>query len=328
MNNVVFSTRREIASVLDGCAMTVTDANVYALYGDMLRGAYVIPAGEASKNRDVLFGILSEMSARGLNRSDIVAAVGGGVVCDVTGLAAALYMRGIEHINVPTTLLAAADAGIGGKTAVNLDGKKNLVGAFHMPKAVYVDFSFAASLPRRELLCGLGEIFKTCLLTRKAYAQLVSLYGDAAKLRLDALQQLARSSIEVKCEVVERDFRDNGLRRVLNVGHTVGHALESAENGAKSHGEYVLEGTLAECSMCTELVDGEYLGQLRAMLGTLVGFPKSSAKRLLGYAVCDKKNGRGSIELMLPTSPGEVTGVRLTPEEFAMRYDAAGAKCG
>ncbi len=323
VNNVVFASRSEIAHALGGCAMIVTDRNVKGLYGEIMPNAFAIPAGEKSKCKEVLFDILSEMSKRGLDRGDRIAAVGGGVVSDITGLAASLYMRGIEYINVPTTVLGAVDAGIGGKTAIDFDGRKNLVGSFYMPKTVYIDFSFAASLPRRELMCGLGEIFKTCLLTRKTYDLLVSKFDVAAELRLDVLEELARACVAVKCEVTERDFRESGLRRVLNVGHTVGHALESANKNDKSHGEYVLTGILTECAMCGELVKSEYRAELEEMLLRLVKFPRTSAGGVLKYALGDKKNTNGEIEIMLPVAAGEVACVRLTADDFVERYNLA-----
>ncbi len=169
----------------------------------------------------------------------------------------------------------------------------------------------------------MGEIFKTCLLTRKTYDLLVSKFDVAAELQLDILEELARACVAVKCEVTERDFRESGLRRVLNVGHTVGHALESANKNDKSHGEYVLTGILTECAMCGELVKSEYRAELEEMLLRLVKFPRTSAGGVLKYALGDKKNTNGEIEIMLPVAAGEVACVRLTADDFVERYNLA-----
>ena len=157
-----------VIDALGFCAFTVTDDNVARLYPELTKNAYVIPAGEASKTPETLFAVLAEMSNRRIKRGDRIAAVGGGVVGDLTGLAAALYMRGVEWTSIPTSLLAMVDSGIGGKTAVDFNGIKNLVGAFHMPRDIVISCEFLKTLPEREWLCGTGELIKTCLLSKDA----------------------------------------------------------------------------------------------------------------------------------------------------------------
>lgn len=323
MSNIVFADRSDILSVLGKSAMAVTDENVFALYGKLCSCAYVIPAGEKSKSPQTLFDIIEELSNRGVKRGDTVVAFGGGVVSDVAGLAAALYMRGINYINIPTTLLGMVDAAIGGKTAVNHCGRKNIAGAFHEPTAVYIDLGFLQTLPKRELLCGVGEIVKTCVLTKRSYAMLCERLDGLLNFSEEALRELVCECVNIKNTVTSRDFRESGLRKILNVGHTVGHALESANGFSASHGEYVLVGMLTECAMCREIVDGKFYGEFTAMLKRFVRPPKTSANNVLKYAAGDKKNSDGEISIMVATAPGEVADVRLTPDEFVSRYEAA-----
>lgn len=325
MTNLLYgkSLSSEINVALSQCAITVTDANVAALYPDITRGAFVIPSGESIKTLKTLTAVLEEMSARGLTRSDSIAAVGGGVVGDITGLAAALYMRGIDWIYVPTTSLAMADAGIGGKTAVNFAGVKNLIGAFHAPSSVVISYDFIDTLKERDRLCGIGEIIKTCLLTNCAYRKLADNIDGLAAFDRDAVFALTEQCIEIKNAVVTADPKERGLRKILNVGHTVGHAIESADGYKLSHGEYVLKGMATECAMCKDLIDGEYYAELIDIFKRFTTPPRTSANAVLGLAARDKKNTDGNIDIMLPVAAGEVLDVEMTRADFVARYDSA-----
>lgn len=313
----------DIINALSLCSAIVTDENVVRLYPQFTRDAIVIPAGESSKTPETVLNILSELSARGLSRRDRIAAVGGGVVGDVAGLAAALYMRGIEWVSVPTTLLAMADAGLGGKTAVNFSGIKNLIGAFHAPSEVIVSYEFIKTLSARDRLCGIGEVIKTCLLTKRAYAALISNIDGLAEFDGDAVYALIEQCIEIKNAVVTADPREKGLRKILNVGHTVGHALESADGYKLSHGEYVLKGMAAECAMCKDLIDGDYYAELIAIFKRFVTPPRTSANAVFDRAVKDKKNADGKINIMLPVAAGEALDVSMERADFSERYDRA-----
>ncbi|MDE6401356.1 MAG: 3-dehydroquinate synthase [Clostridiales bacterium] len=313
----------DIKNALSLCAMTVTDDNVAQTYPKLTYGAFVIPSGEESKNPQTLMSVISEMSARGLSRRDRIAAVGGGVVGDITGLAAALYMRGIEWINVPTTLLAMADAGIGGKTAVDHAGVKNLIGAFHAPSSVIVSYDFIKTLSEREMLCGIGEIVKTCLLTKRAYGKLTDNIDGLAAFDRNAVYSLIEECIEIKNAVVTADPNESGLRKILNVGHTVGHALESADGFKLSHGEYVLKGMAAECAMCKDLIDGEYYNELITLFKRFTSPPRTSANAVTERAAKDKKNIGGRINIMLPVAAGEVLDVGMERADFSERYGSA-----
>ena len=229
----------------------VTDSNVYALYSEFFKkyfngvNIFVLPAGEENKNFQSLYQILEKMTGAGMHRTSRLFAVGGGVVGDIGGLAAALYMRGISYVQIPTTLLSQVDSSVGGKTAVDLGGVKNVVGAFYQPCEVLIDPQFLKTLPARELKCGLGEIVKYAALSTEIFEKLKS---NPDKLTdLDFLSSLILDCVRHKARVVELDEKENGERKSLNVGHTTGHAIELARD--YSHGECVLFGMLLETRM-------------------------------------------------------------------------------
>ena len=313
----------DIKRVAASSALTVTDSNVAALYPKLTSGAFVIPAGEKSKTPNTLFDILAEMHRRGLNRHSRVAAIGGGVVGDITGLASALYMRGIEWVSIPTTLLAIVDSGIGGKTAVDFDGVKNLIGAFHSASETYVSAAFLKTLPEREWTCGYGELIKTCLLTADGYKLLKKHKDGLLKKDTGALTELVALCLRTKNDVVTEDPTERGRRKILNVGHTVGHALESLDEYNLSHGEYVLKGMMVECAMFRDKIDGKFYSEVIELTRSLTSPPSASAKPVCEKAMSDKKNAGGLISIMLPVRAGEITEAMLSSEEFIERYNAA-----
>lgn len=200
-----------------------------------------VPAGEGSKSVVIWADLLQRMQDAGLTRSDCVAAVGGGVVGDLAGFAAASYLRGIDCYQIPTTLLAMADASVGGKTALNFGGVKNAVGAFHQPQAVLIDTTVLKTLPSRQLANGMAELLKMALTSDPA---LFALLRQPRPPLRDALLR----ALTVKLAVVEQDERETGLRRVLNFGHTLGHGIEAACGGRLLHGECVGLGMLPMCA--------------------------------------------------------------------------------
>ena len=313
----------DILNALSFCSMIVTDVNVAKLYPKYTKNAYVIPEGESSKSPEVLFSIIAEMSKRNIKRDDVIAAVGGGVVGDVTGLAAALYMRGIDWINIPTTMLAMVDAGIGGKTAVNVGGVKNVAGVFHAPKSTVISFEFLETLYEREWLCGYGELVKTCLLTKHAYEQLKARVDGLLEFDRDDVYALIQECVNIKRAVVAADPKEKALRKILNVGHTVGHALESLDCGRLSHGEYIMKGMMTECAMCNDIIDEKYYNELNDIFYRFTTPPRTTAKSVCEFALKDKKNTGDTITLMLPVSPGEILDVRIAQEDFLSRYDRA-----
>lgn len=315
--------RGDVENALSACSMVVTDSNVAELYPDLAANAFVIPAGEKSKSMETLTAILTEMDARGLKRTDKVAALGGGVVGDVTGLAAALYMRGIDWIVIPTTLLAMVDSSIGGKTAIDLLGTKNLIGAFHAPERIVISYDFLETLYQDDWLCGYGEIIKTCLLTEKSYEALIERVDGMAEYNRDDVYALIEKCIEIKNAVVDADPTEKRMRKILNVGHTVGHALEVLDGYKSSHGEYVLKGIMTECAMCKDLMDEEFYEQLISLCKRFVTPPRTTSGSVIKRAVRDKKNDGDTITVMLPVSAGEIIELRISQSDFTQRYDRA-----
>lgn len=313
----------DVQSALSLCAMVVTDENVARLYPELSKNAFVIPAGEKSKSQQTLFSILAAMDSRGLKRADKIAALGGGVVSDVVGLAASLYMRGIDWVVIPTTLLAMVDACIGGKTAIDCAGVKNLIGAFHAPESVIISYHFLETLYEEDWLCGYGEMIKTCLLTEESYAMLIDNLESIIEYDREAVYALIEKCIEIKQAVVEADPTDKGLRKTLNVGHTVGHALEVMDGFKSTHGEYVLKGIMTECAMCKDIVDEGFYNEIISVCKRFVTPPRTSVSSVKDRALHDKKNDGEMITIMVPTAAGKVVDVRISQNDFTERYDAA-----
>ena len=240
--------------LLDGKKhFVLTDSNVYALHRGFFdrwfsgQEIFVLAAGEEQKNFASLQSVLEKMVGAGLRRSSKLFAVGGGVIGDVGGLCAALYMRGIDYVQIPTTLLAMVDSSVGGKTAVDIGGVKNAVGAFHQPKTVLIDPSFLSTLPDREWKCGFGEIVKYAALDTRTFDALEQNGGVMTKA---LAVELIENSIRFKARVVERDERESGERKCLNIGHTTAHAIELTYG--LSHGESVLWGMKIETAIAMQ----------------------------------------------------------------------------
>jgi 3-dehydroquinate synthase len=277
----------------------------------------VIPPGERAKSFVGLESLLDRLFELGLERSDVVIAFGGGVVGDLTGFAAAIYMRGIDFIQVPTTLLAQVDSSVGGKTAVDTPHGKNLVGAFHQPRLVVADLSLLDTLPDREMRCGFAEIAKCGLLGDADFFAWLEANGASVLAREEAaLSQAVARSVELKAAIVAEDEREGGVRALLNLGHTFAHALE-AESGygeALKHGEAValgcvlafrLSATLGLCSAADADRVGRFMAAsgLPAKLSDLEG--KFSTKALVDRMSLDKKARAGGLTFVLARQIGE-----------------------
>lgn len=305
----------------------VTDSNVYALYKEwFLRyfpqtEIFVLQAGESSKNFQSLYEILSKMTGAGMHRTSRLFAVGGGVIGDIGGLAAALYMRGISCVQIPTTLLAQVDSSVGGKTAVDLGGVKNVVGAFYQPMEVLVDPTFLRTLSLREVKCGLGEIVKYAALNKNIFELLNE--NQDKWTDLEFLETLIVSCIQHKARVVEMDEKESGERKSLNVGHTTGHVIELASG--LSHGESVLYGMRAETKMAMSagVCEKEYGEALLTVINRAIGLEPCSELRLEGIEACanfarsDKKNtDDGKIQMAVAKAKGVWTMLALSFEEY------------
>ncbi len=302
----------------------VADENVYALYPQFFKKyffdaeIFVLPSGEQHKNFQTLYDILEQMTRAGLHRSSRLFAVGGGVVGDIGGLAAALYMRGISCVQIPTTLLAQVDSSVGGKTAVDLGGVKNVVGAFYQPCEVLVDGKFLKTLPKREILCGVGEIVKYAALNAGIF-DLLEKNSDRLQ-DLSFLETLVAECIAHKAAVVSADEKETGERRSLNVGHTTGHAIEL--RSGLSHGECVLHGMYLETRMamtygvCDKAYGVRLLAIVQAALAS-TDFDYSEIEHDAEKARSDKKNTEdGKIRMAVAKNKGEWSMFALDFDEY------------
>lgn len=235
----------------DGKAIIVTDKNVHRLYHKELAGYPVITVSSGEKNKtlqtvEYIYRRLLELEA---DRSTFIVGVGGGIVCDMTGFAASTYMRGLRFGFVPTTLLAQVDASVGGKNGVNFNGFKNMIGVFNQPEFVICDTNILKTLPKKEILCGFAEIVKHALVAdADMFNFLEKNLRKALALNSRIIEELVSMSVAIKSDVVSKDERETGLRRILNFGHTLGHAIEKCSN-TYSHGEAISVGMLAASAL-------------------------------------------------------------------------------
>jgi len=274
--------------------------------------AILIEDGEAAKDWRTLDGIFGQLLAARFGRDSVILALGGGVVGDLGGFAAATYQRGIPFLQVPTTLLAQVDSSVGGKTAINHPRGKNMIGAFHQPLAVVSDLATLDSLPERELSAGLAEIIKHGLILDAALVEWLEQNLSALRRRdRDALRFAVRRSCELKAKVVAADERENGLRAILNFGHTFGHAIEAAAGyGPWLHGEAVGAGMVmaSELSVRAGLLSKQQAARVRelvAQAGLPVQGPAIPAEQLLEWMRVDKKAGAGRVRFVLLSGMGD-----------------------
>jgi 3-dehydroquinate synthase len=302
--------------------VVVSNAQVWKLHGACIEkplrrlGDFtrvLIPEGERHKDRKTLAQVHDAFVKAGLGRDGLVIAFGGGVVGDVAGFAAATYMRGVLWVQVPTTLLAMVDSSVGGKTGVNHPRAKNLIGAFHQPKAVIADCAFLATLPARQLRSGAYEALKCGVIADRSLFQAMRRAPAGLKgwSRVD-LENAVASSCEVKVGIVEKDEREDGLRKVLNLGHTLGHALESATGYRRfTHGEAVGWGLLGAAWIARRrgLLPVDSFDLIAGAVDQLGARPRVSdipASKLLDGVARDKKVRNGRLTFVLPVAIGRV----------------------
>ncbi|MHB8509652.1 MAG: 3-dehydroquinate synthase [Candidatus Dormibacteria bacterium] len=312
--------------------MVIADRNTATVAGSALAAAigapiHVFEPGEASKSFSEVERALAAMAGHGLDRDALLVAVGGGVVGDVAGVVAALYLRGVGLVHVPTTLLAQVDSAIGGKAAVNLPEGKNLVGAFKAPEAVYIDPGLLEGLPPREFSSGLAEIAKYSMISDAELFELLLSQSQAILQRdTELLSKIIHRCCSIKAEVVSRDERETGERAILNYGHTFGHALESAAGyGHMTHGEAISVGMevaaeLGEACGVTgagarsrqgELLDGLGLPRVAPGMAPLAA--------VLARVARDKKSSGGIVRWVLPVRVGAATWGHEVPEGLVAR---------
>lgn len=315
-----------------GIAAIVSDSNVWPLYGAMAQKSleiagftviyYVFPAGESSKNGCTYLSLLNFLAENHVKRSDCLIALGGGVVGDLTGFAAATYLRGIAYIQVPTTLLAAVDSSVGGKTAIDLEVGKNLVGAFYQPKLVLCDTDTLTSLPSDIFRDGCAEVIKYGVLyDPKLFAHLME-----KGLAFDREAVITRC-VELKRDVVAEDEFDTGSRMKLNLGHTIGHGIEAKSNFAISHGQAVAIGTaiVSRASAALKICTPETAATIQNILQQfeLPTATDYTAQQLFDCALSDKKRSGGTVNLIVPEEIGRCA-IRPTPIEELKSFIEAG----
>lgn len=313
--------------------IVVFSEKVYKLYSKTLNfpkeKTLIIKDGEGEKNFKNYTKILNFALSKKLTRKDSIIAVGGGVAGDMAGFAASTYMRGINYIQVPTTLLACTDSSVGGKTAINTRFGKNLIGTFYQPKAVFINVNFLKTLDDRQLKSGLGEVVKygfienSCPIEEKP--NLINFLNENISQILAkdvlTLKELIKICIELKISVVSQDEKEGGLRKILNYGHTYAHAVECLTNYKKfTHGECVAEGISFALNLAFKqnLIDKEYkfLSEDLIKKFNFKPIPKFDKNKIINIMTTDKKADDNHITFILPCSYGEVKEIKFTPEEL------------
>ena len=302
----------------------VTDDTVDSLYGERLTASlenagyrwekFVIPHGEASKNADNFIKILNFLAEKQFTRTDVVTALGGGVVGDLAGFAAACYNRGMLFVQLPTTLLAAVDSSVGGKTAIDLDAGKNLAGAFYQPRLVLCDYATLDTLSDEIFRDGCAEVIKYAVIADGA------LFEQLKKPIKEQMEQVITRCVEIKRDVVIEDEFDTGLRQILNFGHTVGHAVEANSHFTISHGQGVAIGMAIEAKAaakqgyCSESCAGAIIDLIRAY--QLPTESPYDASTLCEKALSDKKRRGNTISLIIPRAIGKVDIVKTSVDKL------------
>ena len=316
-------------------ALIVSNPVVDGLYGAALERALaphyrqvsrmLLPDGEQHKDWHSLNLVFDHLLATGCDRKTVLFALGGGVVGDMTGFAAASYMRGVPFVQVPTTLLAQVDSSVGGKTAINHPLGKNMIGAFYQPVRVVCDLATLATLPARELSAGLAEVIKYGPIADMAFFDWIEAHIDALRAcEPDALAHAVQRSCEIKAWVVGQDERESGLRAILNFGHTFGHAIESGLGyGMWLHGEAVGCGMVlaAELSAALGLVPAAFVDRLRRLIqraGLPVVAPPLGTERWLELMRVDKKAEGGETRFIVIESPGQAR-LQPVPDDIVRR---------
>lgn len=324
---------KELGYASDKKLCIVTDSNVAILYAQAVKEElakefsnvflYTFPAGEEHKNISTINGIYEFLIQNHFDRQDALIALGGGVAGDMTGYAAATYLRGIDFIQVPTTLLSQTDSSIGGKTGVDFMQYKNMVGAFYMPRLVYMNLSVLKTLPKEQLVSGFGEILKHGLIKDIAYFNwLNEHYDEIWALEYDVLEEMIYASCKIKRGVVERDPKEKGERALLNFGHTIGHAIEKLSDFKLTHGTCVGLGIVAASylsKMQNHLSDKELcmIEETLAHFGLKTRAEGFDAAEVLSATKSDKKMVGSQVKFVLLQTPGEAyIYIELTDEQI------------
>lgn len=317
----------------------VSDTNVGTVYAngivDLLKEhcrevhSYIFQAGEENKNLDVVKSLYEALILNEFDRGDLLIALGGGVVGDLTGFTAATYLRGIDFVQIPTSLLAQVDSSIGGKTGVDFSAYKNMVGAFHMPKLVYINTQTLMTLPEREYISGMGEIIKHGMIKDASYFQWLMENTRGIKARdTETLIEMIRVSCNIKRRVVEQDPTEKGERALLNFGHTIGHAVEKLQNFEYLHGECVAMGLIFASKLSVQM---GYLSHTsyEEICDLITAFPfpdfpdDLDVKKLIKTTKNDKKMSAGKIKFILLKEIGDAfVDMSVTDEDMENAVNA------
>ncbi len=318
--------------------IVVFSQKVFKLYGKLLNfpkdKVFVLKDGEEQKNIKNYIKITEFALQKQLKREDAIIAIGGGVVGDLAGFVASTYMRGINYIQVPTTLLSATDSSVGGKTAINSKFGKNLVGSFYQPCGVFINVNFLKTLDERQFKSGLGEVVKYAFIEKSCNCDenlglmnfLVQNCEKILSRDILTLRELIKMCLKLKISVVNQDEKESGLRRILNFGHTYGHAIENLTNYRKyTHGECVVAGILYAVNLAFNL--GKITKEYKFLCEDLInkykfsqisGFSKD---KIINIMKVDKKAGLNFINYILPTEYAQVGQFKLTIEEIRQNYE-------
>lgn len=317
----------------DKKACIITDSVVVSYYAEEVKAIleglfdrveiFVLPAGEEHKNLDEVKKAYAFLIEQKFNRKDVLFALGGGVVGDMTGYIAATYLRGVDFIQLPTTLLAQNDSSIGGKTGVDFDGYKNMVGAFKMPRLVYMNLKTLETLDNRQYFAGFAEVMKHGIIRdAKFYSWLIENMYEICEKDMDVLEEMVYRSCSIKKAVVEADPLEKGERALLNFGHTIGHAIEKAKNFELLHGECVALGCVAAAyiSWKKDMLDMDTYYEIRDMFVPFylpITIDDIDAKEVLALTKSDKKAENGFVKFALLKKLGKaVIDTTVTDEEI------------
>lgn len=309
-------------SGVEDCRLCIAaDSHTEPLYADEIRNClqqdfqtidiFSFPAGEEYKTLESIQEFYRFLIARHYDRNDCLLALGGGVAGDMTGFTAATYMRGIRFAELPTTLLAQVDASIGGKTGVDFEGYKNMVGAFHRPVCIYTNLSTLSTLPEEQFASGMGEVLKTAVMADEDYYEWLLDHMDSIDQRdSGTLLEMVKRASEIKKEIVRRDPEEKGERMLLNLGHTIGHAIEKYYDFKLLHGFCVTLGMIAAASISKkrELISTEELYEIRDMcvaFGLPIYTDGLDSEKVLDYTKSDKKMKNGKIRFVLLSGIGK-----------------------
>ncbi|MBR5337317.1 MAG: 3-dehydroquinate synthase [Lachnospiraceae bacterium] len=318
----------------------ISDSNVAPLHYDSLLkvlitkynsvSLYTIEAGEEHKNLDTVSDIYGNLISLDLNRNDMLIALGGGVVGDICGFVAATYMRGIDFVQIPTTLLSQVDSSVGGKTGVDYSSYKNMVGAFYQPKLVYINTSLLSTLPQRQLISGMAEVIKYGLIYDQEFFEYLSTSSNQLfALDHNTLEHMIYTSCDIKREVVSNDPKENGVRAILNFGHTFGHAIEKLKDFKLLHGECVSIGMViaSYISMQRNFISKEEFDNIKNVLTSYrlpIDFDNLENDDIMLTARHDKKSFSGGIRFILLSQIGcAFIDKTVTEEEYIPALDNA-----